>query len=44
MKFLVPNNWRKKSPNVAVGAPSTGISYGRRGITAEELALANKIK
>jgi hypothetical protein len=27
-----------------VEAPTTKISYGRRGISAEELALANKIK
>jgi Ca2+-binding EF-hand superfamily protein len=34
----------KISPNLQVEAPTTKISYGRRGISAEELALANKIK
>lgn len=39
-----PKQLEKITPNVEVIAPSTAIGYGRRGITAEELALANKIK
>ena len=32
------------APNCPVDAPSTKISYGRRGITSEELETAKKIK
>ena len=34
----------KSAPNQPVCSPDTKISYGRRGISEDELALANKIK
>ena len=34
----------KVSPNLKVDAPGTKIAYGRRNISPEELAMANKIK
>lgn len=34
----------KVAPHQPVVPPATNISYGRRGISSEELALANKIK
>ena len=34
----------KVAPHQPVPLPETKISYGRRGISADELAVANKIK
>ena len=34
----------RHAPNEPIPLPSTKLNYGRRGITADELALANKIK
>jgi Ca2+-binding EF-hand superfamily protein len=32
------------SPHLAIDQPKTSISYGRQGITADQLATANRIK